>query len=151
ELTKQAEPRFPEGFALPKPAMVTAAALNGALASTLVIDLDNSLRYRDGHVPGAWFAVRANLGQTIPVMLAQQPGATKIVLVSPAGEFAAFAAAEAEAVAGGVPVAILDGGMKAWRDAGLPIETGHKRLADPPTDVWYRPYDNEENVEAAMR
>ena len=41
--------------------------------------------------------------------------------------------------------------MKAWRDAKLPIETGHTRMADPPTDVWYRPYDNKENVEAAMR
>ena len=55
------------------------------------------------------------------------------------------------AVAGGTPVAILEGGMKAWRDAKLPIETGHTRMADPPTDVWYRPYDNKENVEAAMR
>jgi hypothetical protein len=24
-------------------------------------------------------------------------------------------------------------------------------MADPPTDVWYRPYDFKENVEAAMR
>lgn len=151
ELTTEAEPRFPAGFKLPRPATVSAAALNGALASTLVIDLDTSLRFRDGHVPGAWFAVRANLGQTVPAMLAKQPGVTRIALVSPDGEFAAFAAAEAEAVADGLPVAILDGGMKAWRDAGLPIESGHTRMADPPTDVWYRPYDNKENVEAAMR
>ncbi|MFO1084027.1 MAG: rhodanese-like domain-containing protein [Reyranellaceae bacterium] len=151
ELTTAAEPRFPVGFALPKPATVSAAALNGALASHLTIDLDTSLRYRDGHVPGAWFAVRDNLAQTIPTMLAKQPGAARIVLVSPDGEFAAFAAAEAAAVAGGTPVAILEGGMKAWRDAKLPIETGHTRMADPPTDVWYRPYDNKENVEAAMR
>ena len=61
------------------------------------------------------------------------------------------AAAEAEAAAGGLPVAILEGGMKAWRDAKLAIETGHTRMADPPTDVWYRPYDFKENIEAAMR
>jgi len=24
-------------------------------------------------------------------------------------------------------------------------------MADPPTDVWYRPYDNKQDVEAAMR
>jgi hypothetical protein len=24
-------------------------------------------------------------------------------------------------------------------------------MADPPTDVWYRPYDFKENIEAAMR
>jgi rhodanese-related sulfurtransferase len=116
----------------------------------LVIDLDTSLRYRDGHVPGAWFAVRANLGRTIPEMLRQQPAA-RIVLVSLDGEIAALAAAEAEAAAGGLPVAILAGGMKAWREAGKPVETGHTRMADPPTDVWYRPYDFKEDVEAAMR
>jgi rhodanese-related sulfurtransferase len=145
ELTTEAEPRFPAGFAVPKPATVSPQETDGAL----VIDLDTSLRYRDGHVPGAWFAVRANLGKTLPEMLKKQP-AQHIVLVSPDGEIAALAAAEAEAAAC-VPVAILAGGMKAWRDAGKPVETGHTRMADPPTDVWYRPYDFKEDVEAAMR
>ena len=148
ELTTDAEPRFPAGFSVPKPASVMPAELDKALKQTLVIDLDTSLKYRDGHVPGAWFAVRANLAKTIPEMLAKQPGVTRVVLVSPDGEIAALAAEEA---AGSVPVAILAGGMKAWRDAKLPIETGHTRMADPPTDVWYRPYDFKEDVEAAMR
>jgi rhodanese-related sulfurtransferase len=148
ELTTEAEPRFPRNFTMPRPATVNAAELNAALKTTLVIDLDTSLRYRDGHVPGAWFAVRAGLAKSIPEMIKQQPGATRIVLVSPDGEIAALAAQEA---AGSLPVAILAGGMKAWRDAKLPVETGHTRMADPPTDVWYRPYDNNQDVEAAMR
>jgi rhodanese-related sulfurtransferase/predicted metal-dependent enzyme (double-stranded beta helix superfamily) len=147
EFTTEAEPRFPRGFALPTPATVSPKEIDGAL----VIDLDTSLRYRDGHVPGAWFAVRANLGKTIPEMLKKQPQARRVVLVSPDGEIAALAAAEAAEVAGGLPVAILAGGMKAWRDAALAIETGHTRMADPPTDVWYRPYDFKQDVEAAMR
>ncbi|HSI02590.1 MAG TPA: rhodanese-like domain-containing protein [Reyranella sp.] len=150
ELATAAEPRFPKGFTLPEPATLDAAGLHQALASTLVIDLDTSLRYRDGHVPGAWFAVRAGLGKTIPEMLKQQAGVTRIVLVSPDGEIAALAAPEAAAAAG-LPVAILAGGMKAWRDATLPVEAGHTRMADPPTDVWYRPYDFKHDVEAAMR
>ena len=35
--------------------------------------------------------------------------------------------------------------------AGFEVETGQVRMADPPTDVWYRPYDFKEDVEAAMR
>jgi rhodanese-related sulfurtransferase/predicted metal-dependent enzyme (double-stranded beta helix superfamily) len=147
ELTKEAEPRFPAGFKLPSPPTVAPKDVKDAL----VIDLDTSLRYRDGHVPGAWFAVRANLARTIPEMLAKQPGAQSIVLVSPDGEIAALAAAEAQQAAGALKVAVLAGGMKAWRDAGLAVETGHTRMADPPTDVWYRPYDFKEDVEAAMR
>jgi rhodanese-related sulfurtransferase len=154
ELTTEAEPRFPKGFKLPSPA--TVAPKDVDVKDSLVIDLDTSLRYRDGHIPGAWFAVRANLAKTIPEMLAKQQastgsGAKSIVLVSPDGEIAALAAAEAQEAAGGLKVAVLAGGMKAWRDAGLAVETGHTRMADPPTDVWYRPYDFKEDVEAAMR
>ncbi len=151
ELTTEAEPRFPAGFAAPKAATVSAADLHKQLASTLVIDLDTSLKYRDGHVPGAWFAVRAGLGRSIPEMLKKQAGATRVVLVSSDAEIAALAAPEAAEAAGGLPVAILEGGFRAWRDAKLAVETGHVRMADPPTDVWYRPYDFKEDVEAAMR
>jgi len=151
ELTTEAEPRFPAGFAMPAPASVSPAELDKSLKQTLVVDLDTSLKYRDGHVPGAWFAVRANLARTLPEMLKQQAGVTRLVLVSPDGEIAALAAAEAAELSNGLPVAILAGGMKAWRDARLAVETGHVRMADPPTDVWYRPYDFKEDVEAAMR
>jgi rhodanese-related sulfurtransferase len=151
ELTVEPEPRFPAGFALPRPASVTPAKLAASLDQTLVIDLDTSLRYRDGHVPGAWFAVRANLAKTIPELLHKQKGVARIVLVSPDGEIAALAASEAAEVAGGASVAILEGGMKAWREAKREIETGQTRMGDPPTDVWYRPYDFTENIEAAMR
>lgn len=151
ELTTKAEPRFPADFAMPKAATVTAAELHKELASTLVIDLDTSLRYRDGHVPGAWFAVRAGLATSIPEMLKKQPGVRRIVLVSPDGEIASLASQEAADPAGNLPVAVLAGGMKAWRDAGLAVEEGHVRMADPPTDVWYRPYDFKQDVEAAMR
>ena len=150
-LTTADEPRFPAGFALPKPATVAPADLQKSLDQALVVDLDTSLRYRDGHVPGAWFAVRANLARALPKALAEQKGSTRIVLVSPDGEIAALAAAEAAEAAGGLPVVVLAGGMQAWRDAKLPVETGHTRMADPPTDVWYRPYDFKDNVEAAMR
>src|SRR5262249_21107967 len=91
ELTTEAEPRFPKGFAMPKPQSVTAAELHKSHEQALVIDLDSSLRYRDGHIPGAWFAVRANLGRTIPEMLQKQSGIARVVLVSPDGEIAALA------------------------------------------------------------
>jgi len=151
ELTTEAEPRYPAGFTIPTVAAVTAAGLQTSLASTLVIDLDTSLKYRDGHVPGAWFAKRANLARTLPEMLARQPGATRVVLVSPDAEIGALTAAEIADTTGGLPVAVLSGGMKAWREAGFAGETGHVHMADPPTDVWYRPYDFKEDVEAAMR
>jgi rhodanese-related sulfurtransferase/predicted metal-dependent enzyme (double-stranded beta helix superfamily) len=151
ELTTAAEPRYPAGFIVPQVATVTAAELEKSLATSLVIDLDTSLKYRDGHIPGAWFAVRANLARTLPEMLTQQTGAARVVLVAPDAEIAALAAAEIAEDVGGLPVSVLNGGMRAWREAGFAVETGHTRMGDPPTDVWYRPYDFKEDVEAAMR
>lgn len=151
ELTMEAEPRYPAGFSVPKVASVAAAELQKTLATALVIDLDTSLKYRDGHVPGAWFAVRANLARTVPEMRSRQAGASRIVVVAPDAELAALAASEIADLTPDLPVAVLAGGMKAWREAGAEVETGHVRMADPPTDVWYRPYDFKEDVEAAMR
>ena len=84
-------------------------------------------------------------------MLAKQTGANRVVLVAPDAEIGALAAAESADLTGGLPVVVLTGGMKTWREAGFEVETGHVRMADPPTDVWYRPYDFKEDVEAAMR
>jgi 3-mercaptopyruvate sulfurtransferase SseA len=72
-------------------------------------------------------------------------------VVAPDAELAALAAAEIADLAADLPVAVLTGGTTAWREAGFEVETGHVRMADPPTDVWYRPYDFKEDVEAAMR
>ena len=152
ELTTEAEPRFPKGFAMPTPASVSRRGTQRCVGQTLVIDLDTSLKYRDGHVPGAWFAVRANLASTIPEMLKQQAGVSAHRRWSrPTARSRPLPPRRPKPRRAALPVAILAGGMKAWRDARLAIETGQTRMADPPTDVWYRPYDIQEDVEAAMR
>ncbi len=151
ELTTTPEPRYPAGFAVPTAATLAPAELERQLSDTLVVDLDTSLRYRDGHVPGAWFAVRANLARSVPEMIGKQGGVARIVVAAPDDEIASLAAAEIAAAVPDRPTLILRGGTKAWIAAGQPVETGHVRMADPPTDVWYRPYDHKEDVEAAMR
>src|SRR4030095_625325 len=45
ELTTDAEPRFPQGFVAPTPAVVAPAELNKSLEQALVIDLDTRPRY----------------------------------------------------------------------------------------------------------
>ena len=57
---------------------------------------------------------------------------------------------EAEAPWGG-PVKVLAGGTAGWRTAGLPLREGPEHLPGQPDDVWLRPYDRAEGVEAAMR
>lgn len=69
---------------------------------------------------------------------------------SPDGLLARFAAADLSALLKR-EVAALEGGTAAWREAGLPLETGETRMLEPPEDVWYKPYDHQSQVEAAMQ
>jgi len=117
-----------------------------AAGAALVVDLATSLDYRDGHIPGAWFAVRSRFESG----LAKLPPEGEIVLTSPDGVLARLAVADARA-ASGRPVRALAGGTAAWTGAGLALERGFTRLADETDDVWYRPYDKDEDVEAAMQ
>ncbi len=125
---------------------VHALARELGAGNAVVMDFETSLRYRDGHIPGAWLSIRANLEAN----LLKLPATKSLVLTSPDGVIARLAAAEAARFTQ-TPVKVLQGGTDAWRDAGLPLEQGLTHLADTTDDVWYRPYDRTANVEEAMK
>jgi rhodanese-related sulfurtransferase/predicted metal-dependent enzyme (double-stranded beta helix superfamily) len=114
---------------------------NGAL----ILDFGTSLQYRTGHVPGAAFAIRSRLAGHL-----DEFSSKLIVCTSPDGLLARFAAADLASLLGR-DVPVLGGGTEAWRAAGLPMETGETRMLDPPEDVYYKPYDHEAQIEAAMQ
>jgi rhodanese-related sulfurtransferase len=116
-----------------------------AAGTVTVSDLDPSRRYALGHVPGAWFAIRSRLGATLSRFADQT-----IVLTSGDGELALLAAAELRA-ATSQPVMTLAGGTQAWIRAGLPLEIGTTRMADPADDVFLSPRERGQNREDAMR
>jgi rhodanese-related sulfurtransferase len=115
---------------------VTPAALKAELdaGAVTVIDLDTSLLYAAGHIPGAKFAVRARLDAARDFK-----ESVSVVLTSSDGILAAFAAAELTASAGR-PVRVLAGGTSAWRAAGLALESGETVLLHATDDVWRSPY-----------
>src|SRR5215471_6634913 len=80
-----------------------------------LIDLEYSKLYRNGHIPGAWFATRTQLASA----LERLPPAEGIVLTSPDGDLARIAAAELARTAA-LPVHALEGGTHAWTMAGYP-------------------------------
>jgi rhodanese-related sulfurtransferase/predicted metal-dependent enzyme (double-stranded beta helix superfamily) len=112
---------------------------------TLILDFGSSLQYREGHLPGASFAIRSRLDDHI-----QAFGSKAIVCTSPDGLLARYAAADLAALLGR-EVHALEGGTAAWRAAGFPLESGEGRMLEPPEDVYYKPYDHKSQVEAAMQ
>ena len=115
---------FPLGG--PEPAMVRPAELQANPA--VFVDLALSRQHRQGHIPGAWFAVRARLAEALDKLPAQGD----LVLTSEDGMIARFAAAELRTRR---PVKVLAGGTAAWKAAGLPLETGMEPLASEPDDI----------------
>jgi rhodanese-related sulfurtransferase len=130
----------------PADAAIDYARLSAWLATggATVIDLASSADYRRGHVPGAWFAIRSRLDRA----LARVPLSGELVLTSEDGLLAGLAVAEARALVT-CPVHWLTGGNAAWTAAGLALSTDAK-MADEPIDVWLKPYEQTNNVDAAM-
>ncbi len=112
---------------------------------TLVLDFATSLQYRKGHIPGAAFAIRSRLDRH-----KEELESKSLVCTSPDGLLARYAAADLAALLGR-EVSALAGGTDAWRASGLALESGETRMLEPPEDVYYKPYDHQAQIEAAMQ
>jgi len=128
---------------------IEPAALRERLAAgnTMVVDLDTSRRYTQGHIPGAWLAIRSQL----PGVLSKIPAAEGLVFTSSNDRLARLAAADLALIADASRVAVLAGGTEAWRAAGLPLETGVNRMASEANDVVLSARERDQNREEAMR
>ena len=133
--------------AAPRDAAIGPAALSERLSrdAATVIDLSLSRDYAQGHIPGAWFAIRARLGAALGKI---EPHGT-LALTSEDGVIAGLAVADARD-ATSLPVVYLVGGNAAWRAAGLPLTRDDPRMADEPVDAWLKPYERPDGVKQAM-
>ncbi len=113
---------------------------------TQVVDLNNSLAYREGHIPGAWHAVRSRLRENLAVIA----NAKLFVFTAPDTVLARLAASDAMRLTS-VHVTVLQGGTAAWGAAGFELEIGSERLTGTDDDVQYRALDRHANVEEAIR
>ena len=122
-----------------------AARVN--IGNVVLLDLADSLTYRQGHLPGARMIRR----EEVPAWVSAQPFDGGIVLLSPDGVFAEVAAGDvADPNAGAVSV--LVGGTEAWQSAGNPVAVGEDSCREEePADVWYKPYERRDAVEEAMQ
>lgn len=128
-----------------------SALLKDAAEEIAVIDVTSSARHAKRHVPGAWFAIRAQLAQALDAI----PPARRYVLTCGSSGLARFAAPELRALldarGSDAEVAVLAGGNDAWFAAGLPAESGLTRAATPPTDRYRRPYEGTDAPVEAMQ
>ena len=120
---------------------------------TAVIDVTTSANYVKRHIPGAWYAIRAQLAQAVGTAI---PPAQRYVLTCGSSLLARYAAADLRQLLDArghheVEVRVLSGGNAAWFAAGLEAESGETRLATPRTDRYRRPYEGTDAPAEAMQ
>jgi len=113
----------------------------------VVIDFADSRAYKDGHIPGAWFAIRARLPESLPKL---KENARMLVFTSPDATIATLAAPEASELTD-VPIKVLSGGTATWTGSGRSLQDGLEFMADDRDDIWMKPYDHDKSIEDRMR
>jgi len=132
-LEKGAPDERPVGYDAAR-SMVTLVAPAEVHASppASVIFVDTGQDFARGHVPGARWVPRGWLelwiGDVVPST------ATPVAVTCGDGRASVLAAATLEEL-GYQHVSVLEGGMEAWRTAGLPVERGLSGVMAAPTDV----------------
>lgn len=128
-------------------ANISSAELRQDADSTqfAVFDFSTSQTYRAGHIPGARFALRSRIDQR----LLDAAGHRTIVVVADDPALARLAAADITALAGADRVRLLDGGLRTWKNNGLPLHTSEDlSWHDPADDVWLSPFFREDRLAA---
>lgn len=149
--TGKAKPAALGEYALAAPA-VAAADLKAALDARTAeaIDVGESLKYRKGRIPGAYYGIRSRLAYC----LQRFDKGAKLVFVCSNGRLSRYAAQDAIAL-GYSNASYLQGGTAEWNHAGFPTEPAagdsDPKLLTATEDVWYRPYDRNVGVEEAMQ
>ena len=168
-------PGQPPALALPDVPLVDARTLAQELgiapdaehaaepssAATRVLDLSTSAQHAAAHLPGAHWALASQLGTVLAAASSTTAASTpatpvRWVLACQDGRLSAWAAAQAGAETGpgastGTGLRVLQGGLAAWRAAGLPVEAGTAGLLSPRIDRYRRPYEGTDAPRAAMQ
>jgi rhodanese-related sulfurtransferase len=108
------------------------------LGDATIVSVATSDVYTAGHVPGAAWICRSRLEPVVTRRLARRDG--RIVVTCGDGRESTLAAMTLRGL-GYSDVRVLAGGMRAWVEAGRPVEAGATALWDEPDDVVQKPYE----------
>lgn len=113
----------------------------------LLIDLATSREYASGHIPGAAWLIRSRMA----VDLDCQRLPDHVVFTASEPALCNYAARDLKTLAPGTKISVLAGGTSSWIAQGYQLEKGLSHILSTANDVWYRPYERDQNTEAAMR
>ena len=112
--------------------LISPKQLLSSLAPPTVIFVDTSQDFARGHVPGSQWVPRGWLELQIEGVARRKDAPVAVTCTD--GLNSALAARALKEL-GYADVSVLDGGIEAWREAGLSLEAGLAGVMSSPTDV----------------
>ena len=109
-----------------------------------IVDLSSSLQYMSCHPAGAFWALRSRLAQCAP-----PADAGLAVLDDENGHLAARAVADLTRL--GMAASVMEGGLDAWKAAGLPVASGDARALCAMDDQGEAPFAILDDPDGAKR
>lgn len=144
------EPQLPEIEPQALHDLLQAHAKAGTQSDVLVLDFTASANYNKRQIPGAHFAIRAQLPQILAALHQQPMPPKQLVFTCGSSQLAQFAAQDASRLTQ-LPITVLKGGTLAWIAQKLPLEQGANYLASPQIDRYRRPYEGTDAPHEAMQ
>lgn len=145
-----AAPQLAEIAPLALHALLQAHAKADTPSDVLILDFTSSANYIKRQIPGAHFAIRAQLPQILATLHQQPTPPSQLVFTCGSSQLARFAAQDAARLTH-LPITILRGGTLAWIAQNLPVSQGANHLASPQIDRYRRPYEGTDAPHAAMQ
>jgi len=128
---------------------ITAEALRELSESgdtAVVVDLASSAQYKAQHIEGASWGVRARLAECV----SEYGDDRTVVLTSPDGRLAHFAADDLAGQRPQLKILVLEGGTKSWIAKQFSTSSGMSNALTDVDDTWPKPYDQPERLREAM-
>jgi rhodanese-related sulfurtransferase len=114
---------------------------------TVVFDLSLTPQFIQGRIPGARHLPRRLLAET-----ARSESARTIVLCCADGRQSSVCARELTSDSpDGPEVCVVEGGFRAWADAGLDVESGKHGIFPGLNDAWRPPFEGSDDLRASMQ
>ncbi|EKN70653.1 Rhodanese-like protein [Neobacillus bataviensis LMG 21833] len=108
----------------------------------IVIDIDTSKGYQKGHIPNSLWLSRSWLEFNIREVAKE----SDMVILTDRNGYSSTLSAKTLKELGYEDVYVLEGGKKAWSEAGYTFENGKKGIIKEPDDIAYHPYEISEKA-----
>ena len=141
-------PFKPKIYGEPSSRSISPGELKSLLKNNqcFLIDIDTSLKYREGHIPGSYWSLRSSLKKEISKIVKYN----KVVITSHDGVLASLATRDIENNQPDKEIFFLKGGTNEWKENKYITETKNPQFLCDTIDVQYKPYDHSEDTKKLM-